>query len=258
MSLQPRKRFGQNFLVDQQIIERCIATIAPHPGELLVEVGPGREALTRPLAESGADLWLVEIDNDLAAMLEHSPRRYQVLNQDALKTDFAGLASGKAYRLVGNLPYNISTPLLFHFLDQVPPPADMHFMLQKEVVQRMCADPGSKAFGRLSLTCQNLCEVIALFDVPAAAFDPAPKVDSSFVRLLPRAEPLIAPELRQAFETIVIQAFSMRRKTIRNGLKKIMDASLIEAAGIDPTTRPEQLSITEFASLANALESQHH
>lgn len=253
MTHKARKRFGQNFLVDEQAISRCISSIAPKAGELIFEIGPGQEALTRPLAESGADLTVVEIDRDLAARLVAAGRPYRVINQDALKTGFADLAGSQEYRLVGNLPYNISTPLLFHLLDQQPPPRDMHFMLQREVVKRMYAGPGGKDFGRLSLTCQNLCEVTPLFDVPAEAFEPRPKVESSFVRLTPREQPLVDPALRTAFETVVAQAFSMRRKTLRNSLRKMLQPEDFESTGIDPSLRPEQLDIEGFIRIAKSL-----
>jgi 16S rRNA (adenine1518-N6/adenine1519-N6)-dimethyltransferase len=247
---RPRKRFGQNFLVDEAVISRILAAIAPAPGQLIIEIGPGREALTRPLADSGAELVVVEIDRDLAATLSGRSPGFRVVNADALSVDFVELAAGRPYRLVGNLPYNISTPLLFHVLDQLPPPRDMHFMLQKEVVARMSAGPGGGDYGRLTLGCQNLCEVTALFNIGPDAFDPPPRVDSSVVRLVPRPAPRVSPELRPVFEKVVAQAFSMRRKTLRNALRPLMDADAIEAAGLDPGVRPEQVDLAGYARLA--------
>jgi len=253
VSHRARKRFGQNFLVDAQVIERCIASIAPAAGDLIIEIGPGKQALTRPLAESGAELVLVEIDRDLAGSLAGELPLCRVLEGDALAVDFAALAGVRPYRLVGNLPYNISTPLLFHVLDQSPAPVDMHFMLQKEVVQRLAAAPGGRDYGRLTVMCANRCEVVPLFEVGAASFEPRPRVDSAFVRLLPRPAPLVAPALTDAFAAIVSLAFSMRRKTLRNALRRLLDAAAIEAAGVDPGLRPEQIGVEDFGKLATAL-----
>jgi len=246
----PRKRFGQNFLTDQAAIGRIMSAIAPAPGQLVFEIGPGRAALTTPLAASGVELVVVEIDRDLAATLEQRASGLRVVNADALTVDFAALAQGRPWRLVGNLPYNISTPLLFHVLAQQPGPVDMHFMLQKEVVERMTASPGSKDYGRLTLGCQNLCVVAALFNLGPDSFSPPPKVDSSFVRLVPRPQPLVDPALQATFDRVVAQAFSMRRKTLRNSLRTLLDAQAIEAAGIDPGERPERVDIGGFVRLA--------
>jgi len=253
---KPRKRFGQNFLVDRQVIDQIIATVAPHAGELIIEIGPGRQALTGPLSQSGADLVVVELDRDLAAGLTAANPQYEVINEDALRVDFAALAAGRPYRMVGNLPYNISTPLLFHLLGQRTPPVDMHFMLQKEVVARMAASPGGKDFGRLSLTCQNFCQVLPLLEIPPQAFEPIPRVESAFVRLVPLDKPQVDPELQRAFETVVTQAFSMRRKTLRNSLRNLLDSPAIQNAGIDPGARPEQLGIDAFIRLARLFDSQ--
>ena len=248
-----RKRFGQNFLVDESVVERIVAAIAPTPGEVLIEIGPGREALTAPLLASGADLRVVEIDRDLAAGLRQRHPDLPVLEADALDVDFAALANGEPYRLVGNLPYNISTPILFHLLAQDPPPVDMHFMLQKEVVDRMTAAPGDRAMGRLGLMCQNRAEIVHLFDVPPEAFSPRPRVDSAIVRVVPRAQPRVPAELDGAFDEVVRLAFAKRRKTLRNSLKGRLDAGAIMAAGIDPGTRPETLGLDAFLALARAL-----
>jgi 16S rRNA (adenine1518-N6/adenine1519-N6)-dimethyltransferase len=249
-----RKRFGQNFLVDEQAIGDILAAVAPRPGELIFEIGPGNGALTRPLAESGARVIAVEIDRDLAARLQAADPEFLVLNQDALQVGFADLADGQPYRLVGNLPYNISTPLLFHLLGQPTPPVDLHFMLQKEVVNRLAADPGGKSYGRLSLMVQNRCEVIPLFELGPEAFEPRPKVDSAFVRLVPRPMPLVEDSLQEAFDLLVTQAFSQRRKTLRNSLRSLLTRTDIENAGIAPTARPEQLDLREFLRLARQLQ----
>ncbi len=256
MNRAPRKRFGQNFLVDRGAIDDILGAVSPSANDLIFEIGPGREALTRPLAASGATVVAVEIDRDLAAELLAGNPPFEVLNEDALRVDFAALAASRPYRLVGNLPYNVSTPLLFHVLAQEPPPRDMHFMLQKEVAQRLAAGPGSKRYGRLSLTCQNLCEVIPLFELGPEAFEPRPKVDSALVRLIPRPEPLSGTGLLAAFEQVVAQAFSQRRKTLRNSLRTLLEASLVEAAGVDPGRRPEQLDIGAFIRLAAELRER--
>ena len=256
MNRPARKRFGQNFLTDENVIHRITDTIAPQSGELLIEIGPGRAALTASLLESGADLIVVEIDRDLAGDLEQrfsSRQGIQIHTHDALQTDFGKLAQGRPYRLVGNLPYNISTPLIFHVLELSQAPVDMHFMLQKEVVQRMAATPGNKSYGRLSVMCQNLCEVSALFEVGPASFEPRPKVDSAFVRLLPRPAPLSGIHLAADLERVVKQAFSLRRKTLRNSLATLLSKEQIQQAGVDPGQRAEQLSLEQFFALASSL-----
>ena len=256
MQHRARKRFGQNFLTDGSVISRIVDTVAPRAGELVLEIGPGQAALTIPLADSGADLHLLEIDRDLAARLEvqfATRDNVTVHVGDALKMDFGEITDGRPFRLVGNLPYNISTPLLFHVLEWSGLVRDMHFMLQQEVVRRMAAEPGGKAWGRLSLMCQYRCTVTPLFDVPPEAFSPAPKVQSSIVRLVPHAEPPVHIADMDAFQRLTTQAFSQRRKTLRNSLRKLADASTIEAAGIDPGARPEMLGLAEFAKLSNLL-----
>ncbi|KAA9130477.1 16S rRNA (adenine(1518)-N(6)/adenine(1519)-N(6))-dimethyltransferase RsmA [Marinihelvus fidelis] len=250
MNHRARKRFGQNFLVDSTVIDRIVASIAPQPGERIVEIGPGRQAITGPLIAAGADLAVVEIDRDLAASLQQRRPHLEVVCEDALKVDFSALSSGRRWRLVGNLPYNISTPLLFHVLQQNEPPVDMHFMLQKEVVDRMTAAPGGGDYGRLSLACQNLAEVTPLFQVGPEAFDPRPRVDSAVVRLQPRPSPRVPTVHQAAFDQLVLRAFSMRRKTLRNSLKGHVDPAAFEATGIDPVARPETLSLDAFAALA--------
>lgn len=256
MKRTARKRFGQNFLTDSDVIRRITDTIAACNGQLLIEIGPGRAAITRSLLDSGADIMVVEIDRDLVRELENrfgNHPRLQIHNQDALKTDFGILAQGRAYRLVGNLPYNISTPLIFHLLGLQHPPVDMYFMLQKEVVKRMAAEPGNRDYGRLSIMCQNRCEVSPLFEIGPGSFDPMPKVDSGFVRLVPRAEPLSGLALEPRLNQVVRQAFSLRRKTLRNSLRGLLDTTQIQAAGIDPGQRAEQLGLDQFVMLAGRL-----
>lgn len=245
-----RKRFGQNFLVDDTIIDRIVAAIAPAAGEHIVEIGPGQQALTGPLVDSGARLTVVEIDRDLAAMLRRARPTLDVVEADALTVDFSARAQGEPYRLVGNLPYNISTPLLFHLLAQAQPPVDMHFMLQKEVVERMAAGAGDRAQGRLGLMCHNHAHIDHLFDVPPTAFDPRPRVDSAIVRVRPRSAPLVPAELEDTFDELVRLAFSKRRKTLRNSLRDRLDVAAIEAAGVDPGARPETLGLEDFRALA--------
>ena len=253
MQHQARKRFGQNFLTNDQVVNRIVDAIAPEPGQLIIEIGPGQAALTEPMRESGAELLVVEIDRDLAGRLTSrfaGAANVTVREADALRADFAELSGGRHFRLVGNLPYNISTPLLFHVLAWSGLITDMHFMLQHEVVNRMAAAPGSKRWGKLSVMCQLHCSVAPLFDVPPEAFSPAPKVQSTVVRLVPHREPPVEIEDMAAFDRLVTQAFSMRRKTLRNSLRRLVDADAMEAAGIDPGLRPERISLEQFARLA--------
>ncbi|MGA9573010.1 MAG: 16S rRNA (adenine(1518)-N(6)/adenine(1519)-N(6))-dimethyltransferase RsmA, partial [Lysobacterales bacterium] len=211
-----RKRFGQNFLHDQKVIDRIIASIAPRPTDLLVEIGPGRAALTRGLLESGAELHLIELDRDLVAYLEKQFSAYPnvtIHSCDALRADIPELTGQRPFRLIGNLPYNISTPLIFHVLQWRDMVTDMHFMLQKEVVDRMAAGPGSRTYGRLSVMTQFRAEVTHLFDVQPESFSPAPKVCSSIVRLRPLKQPPVDAGSFENFSRVVTSAFSMRRKT---------------------------------------------
>lgn len=256
---RPRKRFGQNFLHDPAVIERIVAAVAPRPGEALVEIGPGRGALTFPLLARTGRLDVVELDRDLIPPLQERAREYGELvvhAADALRFDFCRLApEPRSLRLVGNLPYNISTPLLFHVLDGLACVRDMHFMLQKEVVERMAAAPGGGDYGRLSVMVQMRCRVEPLFPIRPGAFSPPPKVDSLFVRLLPReAPPAPVADFRDLGE-LVTRAFGQRRKTLRNALKGLVQEADIEACGIDPGVRPERLSLKEFAALGNVLSA---
>lgn len=256
MNHKPRKRFGQNFLHDQQVIDRIVASIAPRSSDVLLEIGPGQGALTRPLVESGAEIHVIEIDRDLVAALQQrfaGVDNITIHSCDALKTNFSTITGNRPFRLVGNLPYNISTPLIFHLLQWHQLVIDMHFMLQKEVVERMAAGPGSKRYGRLSVMTQFLCQVTPLFDVQAESFSPAPKVCSSIVRLTPLSAPPFDTGPAGQLEKVVAAAFSQRRKTLRNSLRGLVDAGQILAAGIDPGQRAEQLSLSQFAALARAL-----
>jgi 16S rRNA (adenine1518-N6/adenine1519-N6)-dimethyltransferase len=252
-----RKRFGQHFLHDPAVIRRIVDAVAPARGEHLVELGPGRGALTWQLLERAGDLDVIEIDRDLAHALEADARaagRLRVRLENMLETDFARLADGgPKLRIVGNLPYNISTPVLFHLLTQHGAIADMHFMLQKEVVDRMAAAPGGKQYGRLTIMLAAFAEVEALFDVGPGAFRPSPKVWSAVVRLRPSAAPRFAIGSHAALRSLTTTAFSHRRKTLRNALKGMLEAADIERCGIDPQQRPETLSPAQFGSLAAIL-----
>jgi 16S rRNA (adenine1518-N6/adenine1519-N6)-dimethyltransferase len=254
---QPRKRFGQNFLTDKNIVGKIVAAIAPRPGENLVEIGPGLGALTRPLLEKAGRLQVVELDRDLIPQLKENCRgagELIVHEADALKFDFSALApvAEMPLRVAGNLPYNISTPLLFHLIAYIPHIRDMHFMLQKEVVDRMAADPDSPDYGRLSVMLQYHCQIEPLFIVPPGAFNPRPKVDSRIVRLRPHPAPPCPLSSYTDFAALVKQAFAQRRKTLRNTLKPLLDANSISALGIDPGARAETLALADFAKLANA------
>ncbi len=254
-----RKRFGQNFLHDPGIIGRIIASINPKPGDNLIEIGPGQGAITFPLLNLCQAMQVVELDRDLIAILNETKPADTTLtihNQDALKTDFCQLAGERPARVIGNLPYNISTPLLFHLLTQAQCIEDMHFMLQKEVVDRMAAGPGDNNYGRLSVMLQYHCDVESLFTIGPGAFNPAPKVDSAFVRLIPHAQPPVTINSYRNFEALVKQAFSQRRKTLRNNLKPLLSGDQIAALDIDPGIRAEQLSLAQFARLANQLPLQ--
>ncbi len=252
-----RKRFGQHFLHDPGTIGRIVQAVAPRPGEPLVEIGPGRGALTAPLLATGVTLHAVEIDRDLVPRLTAqfgASGRLTLHQADALQFDFAALARtlGTPLRLVGNLPYNISTPLLFHLLAQRAQIADMHFMLQQEVVQRMAASPGGKDYGRLTVMLAAHCAVEPLFRVPPGAFTPPPRVDSAVVRLLPHATPPFRVDAPAWFAALVAAAFAQRRKTLRNALREWLPVEAIAACEVDPASRAERVSPAGFARLANA------
>ncbi|MCG6943075.1 MAG: 16S rRNA (adenine(1518)-N(6)/adenine(1519)-N(6))-dimethyltransferase RsmA [Thiohalocapsa sp.] len=260
---RPRKRFGQNFLHDPGTIRRILAAVAPAPGKHLVEIGPGQGALTAGLLEAAGELDVIELDRDLVGPLAQrlgALGRLRVHQADALKFDLCALlgetkaetdASGRL-RLVGNLPYNISTPLLFRFLEQARCIEDMHLMLQKEVVERLAAEPGSKSYGRLSVMVQSQCAVARVLTVGPGAFTPAPKVDSAVVRLRPLRPPPVSLRDPALHARLVAAAFSQRRKRISNSLRGLADTALMARCGLDPGSRAEQLSVADFARLANA------
>lgn len=256
-----RKRFGQHFLHDPAVIDHLVRSIAPARDDLLVEIGPGQGALTYPLLDEVAHLQVVELDRDLIGELRRrvAPERLTVHQSDALRFDFAALAGEQALRVVGNLPYNISTPLIFHLLAQTGAIQDMIFMLQKEVVDRLTAAPGGKDYGRLSVMVQYHCQADYLFFVPPGAFRPPPRVDSAVVRLIPYAAPPWPADNPAWLARLVAQAFSQRRKAVRNSLKRLIDGAAFAAAGIDPGLRPDHLSVADYVALANATrEQQEH
>ena len=250
-----KKRFGQNFLHDDAVILRIINAIGPRKGDNVVEIGPGQGALTTRLLDELGEMNAVELDRDLLSILERNCAPHGALkihNVDALKFDFSSLAKApSSLRVVGNLPYNISTPLIFHLLSQASFIQDMYFMLQREVVERLAAQPGSKAYGRLSIMVQYHCDVENLFIVGPESFDPMPKIDSAIVRLTPRSEPAVKVNDEVLFAKVVTQAFSQRRKTIRNTLKPYMTGDEISALEIDPSLRAEVLSLETFARITN-------
>jgi 16S rRNA (adenine1518-N6/adenine1519-N6)-dimethyltransferase len=253
----PRKRFGQNFLTDQAVLHGIIRAIDPQPEDLMVEIGPGLGAMTALLVQTVRHLHVVELDRDLVARLHQrfAPDRLHVHAGDALAFDFAALTAGgdRKLRVVGNLPYNISSPLLFHLADIDPHLVlDQHFMLQKEVVERMVAEPGGKAYGRLSVMLQWRYHMELLFVVPPAAFDPPPQVDSAIVRMIPHPQPL--PCDADKLQAVVTKAFTQRRKVIRNCLAGMFSETELIAAGVDPQMRPETVPLAQYVALANRLE----
>ncbi len=248
-----RKRFGQNFLVDQGIIGAIVSAINPQRGDTVVEIGPGLGAITRPLLDRVDHLHVVEIDRDLIARLKKQyPRERMTIHEgDALAFDF-GSIPGKLH-LVGNLPYNISTPLLFHLADYAESVYDMHFMLQKEVVERMVATPGDADFGRMSVMLQYRFHLEWLIDVPPESFDPAPKVQSAVVRLIPKDVAELNAKNHEKFAQVVQIAFAQRRKMLRNTLKGTLSDAAFAELGIDPTARPEDLTVEDYVRIANHL-----
>ena len=249
-----KKRFGQNFLHDGNVIERIVRAINPQPDDVMVEIGPGQGALTAPLLTRLKQLIAVELDRDVIPHLLETcganASRLQLVQADALSVNYATLApAGSPLRLVGNLPYNISTPLLFHLLEQAEGIRDMHFMLQKEVVNRMCADPDTDDYGRLTVALAARAECHKLFHVGPGSFNPPPKVDSAIVRVTPRPAPFPLGSLA-AYDRVVQAAFSQRRKTLSNALKNVMNADAIRAAGINPQVRAEALPPEAFGQLA--------
>ena len=255
----PRKRFGQHFLHDQNILRRIVETISPQPGQRIVEIGPGEGALTFPLLRAAKKLTAIELDRDLIESLRKRAAdigELDLISADVLTVDFTALAAGSPLRIVGNLPYNISTPILFHCLDHAAAIDDMHFMLQKEVVDRMAAPPGSKVYGRLSVMLQLRCTVEPLMHVPPTAFRPPPKVDSAIVRLVPlpaEQSPNVDPRV---LADVVRAAFSQRRKTISNSVSQLATSDDLRAADIDPRARAEQLAPADFVRLAARVASK--
>ena len=251
MKHQPRKRFGQHFLTDDSVIDRIVDAIDPQPGQAVVEIGPGLGAMTGPLAERLDRLSVIELDRDLAQRLRRQPK-LDVIEADVLKVDIAGLAAerGQPLRIVGNLPYNISTPILFHLLGAVEHVVDQHFMLQKEVVERMAARPGGKEYGRLSVMLQWRYRIESLFDVPPQAFDPPPRVDSAIVRMRPSPAPRVLPA--GLLEELVRVAFSQRRKLLRHTLGRWLDDRGY-AGAFDLQRRAEEVPVDQYLDLAAAL-----
>ncbi|MDX7987081.1 16S rRNA (adenine(1518)-N(6)/adenine(1519)-N(6))-dimethyltransferase RsmA [Xenorhabdus sp. 12] len=256
-----RKRFGQNFLTDQFIIDSIVDAMNPQAGQAVVEIGPGLGALTEPVGERMDKMTVVELDRDLAARLHVHPKlkdKLTIIQQDAMTVDFGQIAKelGQPLRVFGNLPYNISTPLMFHLFSYTDAIADMNFMLQKEVVNRLVAGPGSKAYGRLTVMAQYYCHVIPILEVPPTAFTPAPKVDSAIVRLIPhKVIPNPVHDIR-VLARITTQAFNQRRKTIRNSLGNIFSVEQLLELGIEPSTRAENISVEQYCKMANWLSSQ--
>jgi 16S rRNA (adenine1518-N6/adenine1519-N6)-dimethyltransferase len=255
-----KKHLGQHFLHERGIISKIVQAVDPQPGDRLVEIGPGQGAITFPLLDRHGELTVIEFDRDLIFPLTEAARAHgtlEVIHRDVLTVDFSALAhnggEGARLRLVGNLPYNLSTPILFHALEHAAAIRDMHFMLQKEVVDRMAAGPGSKVYGRLSVMLQAYCHVTPLFDVPPGAFRPPPKVDSAVVRMVPRDPATVGVRDHARFEAVVRDAFGQRRKTLRNALSQQCDAAAIEAAGVRPEARAEQIEVADFVRLANSL-----
>ena len=254
---RPRKRFGQNFLHDEAVIDSIASAIAPRATDHLVEIGPGQGALTEVLVDGCGQLDVVELDRDLVAGLLAAfsiHPHFKLHSADALNFDFSSLIAGdEKLRVVGNLPYNISTPLIFKLLENAAIIQDMHFMLQLEVVQRLAAKPGNKHWGRLGIMSQFHCRVEHLFDVPPEAFNPPPKVQSAIVRLTPHVESPWPDVDEPSLRSVVQSAFAQRRKTLRNNLKGIIDSAALEALGIDPGARAETLEINAFIEITNAI-----
>jgi 16S rRNA (adenine1518-N6/adenine1519-N6)-dimethyltransferase len=255
---QARKRFGQNFLTDPAIIERIVRGINPVPGEQIVEIGPGLGALTCPLLQQAGQLDVIELDRDIIPKLSNNCGHLGALRVhqcDVLNFNFSELSTERNLRIVGNLPYNISTPIIFHLVTHAHCIRDMHFMLQKEVVARLAAQPGGSEYGRLSIMAQLHFAITPLFLVPPHAFVPQPKVDSAIVRLVPHTSPLVELNSHETFASLVKQAFSQRRKTLHNTLKEVCDDALLQDLGIDPRQRAQELSLKQFALLSNRLDT---
>tara|TARA_B100000029_G_scaffold68954_1_gene61347 strand:+ start:254 stop:1072 length:819 start_codon:yes stop_codon:yes gene_type:complete len=254
---QARKRFGQNFLHDQNIVDKIVEQIKPKNNQHLVEIGPGQGALTKPLASSGAKLDCIELDRDLAKYLDKEfseAERVSVVQQDVLRFDLSTLTdTEKSLRIIGNLPYNISTPVIFHLLKSHRLICDMIFMLQLEVVQRLVATPGGKNYGRLGLMVQYFCEVQHLFNVPSSAFTPKPKVVSAIVRLKPHSDFPLEAKDPECLQTVIRTAFNQRRKTLKNSLRTIISEEVLKELPIDAGLRPEKLSLADYILISDAI-----
>jgi 16S rRNA (adenine1518-N6/adenine1519-N6)-dimethyltransferase len=253
--VKARKRFGQNFLKDKNIIERIVRTIDPKPGEHLIEIGPGHGAITDRLLQSGCDLDVIEIDRDLAFSLRVKHPDLNIVESDVLKLDLSTLPKGKKIRVVGNLPYNISTPLLFRLFEHLDDIEDMHFMLQLEVVNRLTATHSTSDYGRLSIMSQIYCDSQNMFSVPPEAFTPRPKVMSAIVKLTPHHNSAENVNMER-LQTLLTKTFSMRRKTIRNALKGFITAQGLEEIGLDPMLRPENLDLKDYLNILSHFESK--
>lgn len=255
MNHSPRKRFGQNFLRDAAVVHRIVMAVNPRPDDHLVEIGPGEGVMTAAFMKPEALLDAVEIDRDLATSLRQrfaGRPRFRLHQADALKFDFATLSRGEKLRIVGNLPYNISTPLLFHLFASARIIEDMHFMLQREVIDRLCAEPGEPDYGRLGIMARYHCRAEKLFEVGPESFYPPPKVISAIVRLVPHEHPPVDAD-PATLGQVVATAFSQRRKTLRNSLKSLFDETALQETGIDPGARAETLSLEQYARLARRL-----
>ncbi|NII09916.1 16S rRNA (adenine(1518)-N(6)/adenine(1519)-N(6))-dimethyltransferase RsmA [Oleiagrimonas sp. C23AA] len=256
MNARPKKHFGQHFLHERRYIDRIVAAIAPRDEDCVVEIGPGEGALTLPLLKVARRMTAIELDTDLLPRLTAAAAEVgelSIVQSDVLKVDLTAMAAGGKLRIAGNLPYYISSPILFHCVEHLDAIADMHFMLQKEVVDRMAAEPGSKTYGRLSVMLQLVCRVEPLFVVPPGAFRPPPKVDSAVVRMVPRP-PAERPQTDTALlERVVKAAFAQRRKTLSNALRQLATAEQIQAAGIDPKARAETVPPQGYVQLCQAL-----
>lgn len=264
MEHRARKRFGQNFLHDQNVIHRIVRSIRPQAGETLLEIGPGQGAITTELLASGCELYALELDRDLVEILARKfgdRANFHLQQGDALRLDLhaliasANLPATTKLRVVGNLPYNISTPLIFHLLAQNTLIADMHFMLQKEVVERLAAEPNTKEYGRLGIMAQYFCRIEPIIEVPPGAFSPRPKVQSAVVRLTPYATPPHPARSVETLQHVVRAAFNQRRKTLRNALQALLSADAIAACNIDPGARPETLSLPQYVALADRVDA---
>ena len=250
-----KKRFGQHFLIDQQIVHAIVSNINPKPDDVIIEIGPGNGVLTKPIAQSKPNLHIVELDRDLIPTLERKFSHYpniSIHQGDALKFDYSSI--GKKLRIIGNLPYNISTPLMFHLIQFKNNIYDQHFMLQKEVANRLAASPGGKNYGRLSIMFGTYMDTYNLFDVPAKAFNPAPRVISSVVKIKPKPNNQIIIKNPAILSKIVTQAFSQRRKTLRNSLKGLISDKIMIEMDLSPSQRAEEVPILTWSKLANTIK----